>query len=76
MIDKDREDVSAPTGTASAGSSEMAEALKSIQSADPSLAGAIDAAHVTPESLAGSHDRAIADEPGSAKHAAPESTER
>ncbi len=73
MIDEDREDVSAPSGTASGGSSEMAEALKSIKSADPSLASQIDAANLTPESLAGSHDRA--DEHGSPKHAATEPTE-
>ena len=51
----------------------MAEALKSIKSADPSLASQIDAANLTPESLAGSHDRA--DEHDSGKHAAPEPTE-
>jgi hypothetical protein len=72
MIDKDQEDVSAPSGTASAGSSEMAEALNSIKSADPSLASAIDAADVTPESLASSHDRATTDDHGSAQHSAPE----
>lgn len=66
MIDNDQEDVSAPSGTAGAGSNEMAEALQSIKSADPSLAGAIDAANVTPESLASSHDRATAGEHDSA----------
>ncbi|HEX5348345.1 MAG TPA: hypothetical protein VFW64_14765 [Pseudonocardiaceae bacterium] len=73
MIDEDREDVSASSDAASVGSSEMAEALKSIKSADPSLASQIDAANLTPESLAGSHDRA--DEHDSGKHAAPEPTE-
>ncbi len=73
MIDEDREDVSAPSGPASGGSSEMAEALKSIKSADPSLASQIDATNLTPESLADSHDRA--DEHGGPKHAATEPTE-
>jgi hypothetical protein len=50
----------------------MAEALKSIKSAAPSLASEIDAAQVTPESLAGAHDRATSEEHGTAKHAAPE----
>jgi hypothetical protein len=72
MIDNDQEDVSAPSGTASASSNEMAEALQSIKSANPSLASEIDAANVTPESLAGSHDRATAGEHDSAKHATPE----
>jgi|GraSoiStandDraft_43_1057313.scaffolds.fasta_scaffold1463604_1 hypothetical protein len=72
MIDNDQEDVSAPSDAASAGSSEMAEALKSIKSAAPSLASEIDAAQVTPESLAGAHDRATSEEHGTAKHAAPE----
>ena len=49
---------------------EMAEALEAIKSASPSLAGDIEAAKITPESLAGSHDRATPDEPG--RHAAPE----
>ena len=74
MIDKDREDVSESGGAANFGASEMAEALKSIKSAAPSLAGDIDAAQVTPESLARSHDRAT-DEHGAAKHAAPEQAE-
>lgn len=72
MIDNDQEDVSATSGTASAGSNDMAEALQSIKSANPSLASEIDAANVTPESLAGSHDRATGGEHGSAEHATPE----
>lgn len=84
MIDKDQEELAEhgdsadPSGAASVGSSEMAEALKSIKSASPSLAGEIDAAQITPENLAGSHDRATPDdsatfeEHGTAKHAAPE----
>lgn len=75
MIEKDRAEPSEATDAASVGSSEMAEALKSIKSASPSLAGEIDAAQVTPESLVGSHDRATVDEHGTAQHAAPEQAE-
>jgi hypothetical protein len=78
MIDKDQEelaehgDSAGDSGAESVGSSEMAEALKSIKSTSPSLASEIDAAQITPESLAGSHGRATPDEGGTAKHAAPE----
>ena len=68
MIDKDQEELPESSGAEDVGSDEMAEALKSIKSASPSLASDIDAAKITPESLAGSHDRATPDEPG--KHAA------
>lgn len=63
MIEED-EDRGQPeeSAAASATPAEMAEALDSVKSEAPSLAGAIDAAHVTPEGLAGSHDRATTDE--------------
>ena len=68
MIDKDQEELPEPGDAEDVGSGEMAEALKSIKSAAPSLAGDIDAAQITPESLASAHGKATPDEPG--KHAA------
>jgi hypothetical protein len=68
MIDKDEGELSEPDGAVPAGSGGMAEALESIKAASPSLAGDINAANVTAESLADSHDRATSDQPG--KHAA------
>lgn len=76
MIDKGREGLPEEGGVASATSDEMAEALDSMKSASPSLAGTIDAAHVTPEGLAGSHDRATPDEHDAAQSATGERNER
>ncbi|MGH3781412.1 MAG: hypothetical protein ACRDRO_12495 [Pseudonocardiaceae bacterium] len=62
MIDKDQEELPEPGDAESVGPGDMAEALEAIKSASPSLAGEIDAANVTPESLADSHDRATSDD--------------
>ncbi|MGH3847846.1 MAG: hypothetical protein ACRDS0_41525 [Pseudonocardiaceae bacterium] len=62
MIDKDQEELPEPSEAENVGSGGMAEALESIKAASPSLAADIDAAKVTPDSLAGSHDRATSDD--------------
>lgn len=54
----------------------MAEALKAVKASSPSLGAAIDAAGVTPDELAGAHDRATSDEPDAAKPAPDERAEQ
>lgn len=58
----------------SATSDDMAEALNAMRTSSPSLGAAIDAAGVSPDELAGAHDRATADESDAAKPALDEGT--
>lgn len=76
MIEKGGEQLpqeSGPTGTTS---DDMAEALNAVRASSPSLGAALDAAGVTPDELADSHDRATSDEHDAAKPTLDEGTAR
>jgi hypothetical protein len=62
--------------TADVTSAEMAEALKSVKSAAPGLAGALDAANLTPEGLANAHERATSEEHNAGPAAEGQANER
>lgn len=63
MIEESSEQPSQTNESASTASSDdMAAALADMKGSSPSMSAAIDAAGITPDTLAGSHDRATAGE--------------
>jgi hypothetical protein len=61
MIKEDRDEISQENDATTITSDEMSEAFGAMKAASPSLAGALDAAGVSPGGLAGSHERATSD---------------
>ncbi|MGH4007171.1 MAG: hypothetical protein ACRDTH_03200 [Pseudonocardiaceae bacterium] len=66
MIEEGGEQLPQESEPTSTTSDDMAEALKAVKASSPSLGAEIDAAEVTPEKLAGAHERATPDEPDTA----------
>lgn len=62
-----------PASTASP--HDMAAALADMKASSPSMSAAIDAAGITPSTLAGSHDRATSDEHDAARPATEEGSQ-
>lgn len=76
MIEEGGEQLPQESAPESTTSDDMAEALQAMKASSPSLGSAIDAAGVTPETLAGAHERATPDEPDAAKPTLDEGAER
>ncbi|MGH3811292.1 MAG: hypothetical protein ACRDUV_02395 [Pseudonocardiaceae bacterium] len=76
MIEEGGEQLPQESEPTSTTSDDMAEALKAVKASSPSLGAAIDAAGVTPDELAGAHERATPDEPEAAKTTPDEGPER
>ena len=76
MIEESSEQSSQTNEPASAGSpDDMAAALADMKASSPSMSAAIDAAGVTPDTLAHSHDRATSDEHDAAQPATEEGSQ-
>ena len=63
MIEEGGEQLPQENDPTSPTSDDMTEALKSVKASSPALGAKIDAAGVTPDELAGAHERATPDEP-------------
>lgn len=67
MIEEGGEQLPQESEPTSPTSDDMAEALKAMKASSPSLGAEIDAAGVTPDELAGAHERATPDDPDAAQ---------
>ncbi|MGH3934596.1 MAG: hypothetical protein ACRDS1_06415 [Pseudonocardiaceae bacterium] len=62
MIEKNTDPADQAPADTSATPGDMAAALDAVRASSPALGAALDAAKVTPDDLAGAHDRATSEE--------------